>query len=83
MDQEIVDYVLRAQKHGLAEQEIKQNLLNAGWDAGIVEQSFIYARAADTHFSAGEAASPRQIMPAFKSRIWIGNRRFFKIPGLQ
>jgi len=57
MDQEIVDYILRAQKHGLAEQEIKQNLLSAGWDAGIVEQNFIYARAADTHSSADQTPS--------------------------
>jgi hypothetical protein len=59
MDQEIVDYILQAQKHGLAETEIKQNLLNAGWDANMVEQSFVFARAADTHLNSGsQAASP-------------------------
>lgn len=55
MDQEIVDYILQAQKHGLLEQEIKQNLLNAGWDANTVEQNLIFARAADTHTSPGGA----------------------------
>jgi hypothetical protein len=54
MDQEIVDYILQAQKHGLAEMEIKQNLLDAGWDANTVEQSLIFARAADTHSGANE-----------------------------
>lgn len=55
MEQEIVDYILQAQKHGLSEQEIKQNLLDAGWDADTVEQSLIFARAADTHSSASGA----------------------------
>ena len=36
MEQEIVDYVLQAQKHGLSDFEIKQNLLNVGWEAGQV-----------------------------------------------
>lgn len=58
MDKEIVDYVLQAQKHGLADFEIKQNLLNAGWEAGMVEQSFILSKAADTH-SGGGGSSPQ------------------------
>lgn len=53
MDQEIVDYILQAQKHGLGDLEIKQNLLNVGWEANAVEQSFVFAKAADTHTSAG------------------------------
>lgn len=47
MDQEIIDYIIQAQKHGLAEFEIKQNLLNAGWDAVIVEENFVFAKAAE------------------------------------
>ena len=35
IDQDIVDYISRAQKHGLSDVEIKQNLLNAGWDAEV------------------------------------------------
>jgi len=54
MDQEVVNYILQAERHGLAELEIKQNLLNAGWDANTVEQSLIFARAADTHSGADE-----------------------------
>ncbi len=44
-DKEILDYILQAQKHGLADFEIKQNLLNAGWDAETVEKSFVKATA--------------------------------------
>lgn len=54
MDQEIVDYILQAQKHGLVDLEIKQNLLDAGWDANMVEQSFIFAKAVDTHSGAND-----------------------------
>ncbi|MDR3642957.1 MAG: hypothetical protein P4L74_05020 [Candidatus Doudnabacteria bacterium] len=45
IEQEIVNYIILAQKHGLAEMEIKQNLLNAGWQAGDVEQNFVHAKA--------------------------------------
>ncbi len=47
MHQEIIDYIQQAQKHGLAEIEIKQNLLNAGWEAETVEQSVVFARASE------------------------------------
>ena len=33
LEQEVVDYISQAQKHGLSDFEIKQNLLNAGWEA--------------------------------------------------
>ncbi len=53
-----MDYILQAQKHGLADFEIKQNLLNAGWDAGVVEQGFVMSKAADTHSGSG-GSSPQ------------------------
>ena len=35
MHQEIIDYIGQAQKHGLTDFEIKQNLLSAGWEAPV------------------------------------------------
>lgn len=48
IEQEIVDYIIQAQKHGLSDFEIKQNLLNVGWEAEIVEASFVFAKSSDT-----------------------------------
>ena len=45
MEQAIVDYILAAQRHGLSDFEIKQNLLNAGWEAKAVEDNFTFAKA--------------------------------------
>jgi hypothetical protein len=45
IEQDIVNYIILAQKHGLSELEIKQNLLNAGWQAGAVEENFTHAKA--------------------------------------
>src|SRR6266404_6273105 len=45
MDQEIINYIHEAQKRGQSDFEIKQNLLNAGWEASLVEQNFVFARA--------------------------------------
>jgi hypothetical protein len=47
MDQELVSYITQAQKHGLTDYEIKQNLLNAGWEASAVEENFVFAKAAE------------------------------------
>ncbi|MFA5990805.1 MAG: hypothetical protein WC794_00990 [Candidatus Doudnabacteria bacterium] len=48
MHQEIIDYIGQAQKHGLTDFEIKQNLLSAGWEATSVEESFVFAKAAES-----------------------------------
>ncbi len=48
MHQEIIDYIGQAQKHGLTDFEIKQNLLSAGWEAAAVEESFVFAKAAES-----------------------------------
>jgi hypothetical protein len=56
MTQEIVDYILAAQKHGLTDFEIKQNLLSAGWEAPMVEESFGYAKAAEGRVEPGKGA---------------------------
>ena len=45
METEIINYIIEAKKHGLTETEIKQNLLNAEWDATVIEQSFAFAKA--------------------------------------
>ena len=47
MQQEIIDYIAQAQKHGLTDFEIKQNLLGAGWEAASVEENFVFAKAAE------------------------------------
>ncbi len=44
MEIEIVSYIKEARQHGLQDQEIKQNLLDVGWNSGEVEDSFSYAR---------------------------------------
>ncbi len=41
MEPEIINYIKEARKHGLEEPAIKQNLLNAGWEALAVEDSFV------------------------------------------
>lgn len=62
MTQEIVDYILAAQKHGLTDFEIKQNLLSAGWEAPMVEESFGFAKAAEGRVEPGKGAEsqPRE-----------------------
>jgi hypothetical protein len=47
MEQELIDYIIQAEHHGLTEFEIKQNLLNAGWDAVTVEKNFVLAKASE------------------------------------
>jgi hypothetical protein len=66
MDQEIVNYILQAQKHGLSDLEIKQNLLDAGWDAATVEQSFVFAKAADSHSGTGGSLASPAGYPSFQ-----------------
>ena len=57
MEQEVVDYISQAQKHGLSDFEIKQNLLNAGWEAAVVEDSLVFAKAAESKSSPSQAAT--------------------------
>jgi|GEM_PF-1302744 hypothetical protein len=95
MDKEIVDYILLAQKHGLLDQEIKQNLLNAGWDANTVEQNFIFSKAAETHTGAGapppqpaavnnfpkpEASQPAAVLQSTRAAVVISEQNFQKNP---
>ncbi|MBI5530105.1 MAG: hypothetical protein HY918_01220 [Candidatus Doudnabacteria bacterium] len=56
MHQEIVDYIIQAQKHGLTETDIKQNLLNVGWEAAAVEDAFAYAKAFENKPQAVKAS---------------------------
>lgn len=45
MNQDVINYIKEARQHGLPDLEIKQNLLNAGWEAQIVEDGFAHLRA--------------------------------------
>ncbi len=45
MNQDIINYIKEGRQHNLADIEIKQNLLNVGWDAGTVEESFAHLKA--------------------------------------
>ena len=47
VESQIVDYIIQAQKHGLSDTEIKQNLLNAGWEGSTVEANFVFAKASE------------------------------------
>lgn len=51
MEQEVVHYIQEARKHGLTDMEIKQNLLNTGWDAAKVEEAFAHAKAQTNQLS--------------------------------
>lgn len=48
METEIVSYIKEARQHGLTDQEIKQNLLDVGWEAEQVESSFGFVKLSDT-----------------------------------
>ncbi|PIR96339.1 MAG: hypothetical protein COT92_01610 [Candidatus Doudnabacteria bacterium CG10_big_fil_rev_8_21_14_0_10_42_18] len=45
MQEQVVQYIKEAKEYGLSDQQIKQNLLNVGWEASAVNKSFIYAKA--------------------------------------
>ena len=48
MEEEVIGYIKSARGHGMSDSEIKQNLLNAGWEAEVVEDSFTHVRALDS-----------------------------------
>ena len=48
MNQDIINYIKEGRQHGMADIEIKQNLLNVGWDAGSVEESFAHLKAQES-----------------------------------
>lgn len=52
MEKEIVKYIGEAIVHGLPEQEIKQNLLNVGWEPTVIEESFAHYRANEQKLSS-------------------------------
>lgn len=57
MENAVIEYIEQARQHGLPEKEIKQNLLDAGWDAAAVENAFAYARAAENRADDSEKIS--------------------------
>lgn len=42
VNKELLDYVKSAKEHGLPDSEIKQNLLNAGWEPEDIENTFAH-----------------------------------------
>ena len=70
MHQEIIDYIGQAQKHGLTDFEIKQNLLSAGWEAPGVEESFVFAKAAESKPQAlGAMDTPVRVSQNFAANF--------------
>ena len=78
MEQDIINYIKEARAHGLQEQEIKQNLLTAGWEAKDVEDNFTHLKAqehkpaanADEEISLNrETAQKPQALPAQPSPL--------------
>lgn len=59
MEEEVIGYIKSARGHGMNDSEIKQNLLDAGWDAETVENSFSHVKAMDSQ--EGAPAGPQQI----------------------
>jgi len=45
VDQDVVSYIREAQSHGLSQTQIKQHLLDVGWEAEIIENAFSHAKA--------------------------------------
>lgn len=48
MEPEVINYIKAATKFGLNDFEIKQNLLNEGWEAQVIEESLAHVRAERT-----------------------------------
>lgn len=67
MEIEIVNYIKEAKAHGLTETEIKQNLLDVGWDPGMVEDNFSYVRVAEPEAKPTPASQIAQ--PAAQSTL--------------
>ncbi len=62
MEQEIINYIKEARKHGLEDPVIKQNLLNAGWEAAAVEDSFVKEKIMQN--PAGQNFNPANLIHA-------------------
>ena len=59
MEEEVIGYIKSARGHGMSDSEIKQNLLNAGWDAETVESSYAHVKAMDNQ--EGAPARPQDV----------------------
>ncbi len=73
METEVINYIKEAQKHGLSEVEIKQNLLNAGWEAGVVEDSFMHLKAAETKAETVSSSRPEVQKPISSNSPFSAN----------
>lgn len=62
MQIDIVNYIKQATQHGIGEAEIKQNLLNVGWEAQDVEDSFAYVKLPQTKQSPQPQLNPQNIV---------------------
>lgn len=45
MNQDIINFIKESRLHGVADSEIKQELLSAGWEAHVVEDNFVHLKA--------------------------------------
>lgn len=73
MQNEIIEYIEQAKKSGLNPVEIKQNLLNAGWEAAIVEESFVHAKAAENKEILPKYEEKQNIQAGFQTPILSQN----------
>lgn len=69
MEQVIVDYIFEAKKHGLSDYEIKQNLLGAGWDAEIIEKSFVFFKIQNVKKTDEVLEQARDLEPSIKNSV--------------
>ncbi len=69
IDQELTDYIMAAQKHGLPELQIKQNLLAAGWDAAMVEENFVHSKVLENQRQPAQGHSG-QSSPVFAPAVF-------------
>ncbi len=81
MEQAIVNYIREARKHGLEDVAIKQNLLNAGWDAAVVEESFVYEKTVQAPVAA-QAFNPANLVHAEISQLRPAHTTIITSPGV-
>lgn len=70
MELEIINYIKQAKDYGLSDFEIKKNLLEAGWEAALVEEHFEHAKAEENKLAESAAQNlhyPQPLSPLSRS----------------
>jgi hypothetical protein len=70
MELEIINYIKQAKDYGLSDFEIKKNLLEAGWEAALVEEHFEHAKAEENKLAESATQNlhyPQPLSPLLKS----------------